>query len=862
MTMRAAVALVLLVPLLAGCFSAKPAEPLPITAGFVLDLPVHVVAVGFPDFDEAALETHLIQPPPVYNVMRAFTTALVEPAPLQYRIHYNVHDAPAEFATALFAFAQSASAKDEPDAYLAQYDRAREQRVCPASDLPALPPLPAQPPTEVPMPPCEEIDRIDANAVEEWLSENRAAYGLEFGGASHTIFVLDSYTNGYLPRDSYHQYSIGAEFGRTAYAPYDMRAWGGHHDFVFVDVGAAPNAWDDQPWRAAGLTDQSDWPIWEYANDMGQFYENLGRNVVDAVSFLWARDPLFQFEYAPKYVFPTYVIIDSTSMTNPASPLHAVKPYDIQSNTREDEITGAFRGLLPWAEIEMPFTYLVLPDDDPALAEAVADAKQRYTADAVDIGVVKNYVREHWDEYVPTESGAVVYPIFAFWFGEPTVAGASFLGGDEWGDPWGVFFSIADGFRACVPPERAPCTVVDLARDDDVWWRVWNSLFVRQLGYILGLAEFSGTLDPDGTPVIHLNRLWESTASAMTHRHTVQEFGANDVQVLYRNHAAAFALDVLAKEGGAAGSARASALDALNLLRKGEDQLAFETALAAKHASGQNVGSAPLDLVAGEPRGAMVEFPMGYGPVGRPPRAPPIGYPEAPEDFWWQQVEVEVPTDATAVKFEMRERDAPSHRFWSAGLEIYGSDGEWVTGAYDNAYDAVVLLNMARCGSGCTVWMYADSGVASAYDVTVTPLYGGDEPVPLVYTRPPPPPGLDEPVTYEFTGHVNVPGCYAEADPALDAVVRDRVEFEFEVPADTRFINGTLDWGTTGPVADVDVFLYGAEGQRFRDDVDETQVGRETFGYELQEGDQGSWTALVQNCENPPTDFTLEIVLS
>ncbi|MGQ0534792.1 MAG: amidase family protein [Methanobacteriota archaeon] len=133
--------------------------------------------------------------------------------------------------------------------------------------------------------------------------------------------------------------------------------------------------------------------------------------------------------------------------------------------------------------------------------------------------------------------------------------------------------------------------------------------------------------------------------------------------------------------------------------------------------------------------------------------------------------------------------------------------------------------------------------------------------------HPPPPndlPGLEEPVAYEFTGHLDVAGCYAEVDPALEPFVRHEMEFEFDVPADTRYINGTLEWSTHGPPAsptdldDIDVFFYDAKGDRWRgaDDVPET------FEFELHEGVQGAWRAVVYNCENPPTDFVLTLELS
>ncbi|MGQ0534791.1 MAG: hypothetical protein ACT4PT_01825, partial [Methanobacteriota archaeon] len=207
--MRALLALALLGPALAGCVSNGP-----VPAGgeptFVLELPVHVVAVGFDGFDAAALGQHLEQPPPVFRVGRAFVTALVEREPLQYDVQYVVHEAPEAFAEELFAFAASVTEKGPPDAYLAEYDARGERRVCEAPLLPPLPPSPVRPPAPLPLPApaCGDIDRIDAWAVEQWIAGHRAADGQEFGGASPTVLLLDSDTKGYLPPESYHQYTV------------------------------------------------------------------------------------------------------------------------------------------------------------------------------------------------------------------------------------------------------------------------------------------------------------------------------------------------------------------------------------------------------------------------------------------------------------------------------------------------------------------------------------------------------------------------------------------------------------------------------------------------------------------------------
>ncbi|MGQ0534793.1 MAG: hypothetical protein ACT4PT_01835 [Methanobacteriota archaeon] len=127
--------------------------------------------------------------------------------------------------------------------------------------------------------------------------------------------------------------------------------------------------------------------------------------------------------------------------------------------------------------------------------------------------------------------------------------------------------------------------------------------------------------------------------------------------------------------------------------------------------------------------------------------------------------------------------------------------------------------------------------------------------------------GLDEPIAYAFAGHVDVPSCYVDEGSAPEKATHDASSdtFSFEVPPDTRFVNGTLDWETHGPITnpvvdmnDLDVVLYDPDGELFQHDSGPP----ETFSFELRDGEQGEWTAIVYNCENPPTDFTLTLELS
>ncbi|MGQ0535418.1 MAG: sialidase family protein, partial [Methanobacteriota archaeon] len=137
-------------------------------------------------------------------------------------------------------------------------------------------------------------------------------------------------------------------------------------------------------------------------------------------------------------------------------------------------------------------------------------------------------------------------------------------------------------------------------------------------------------------------------------------------------------------------------------------------------------------------------------------------------------------------------------------------------------------------------------------------LPGRDLPAPGV------PEGLREPVAYDFAGRVEVPYYGADPHPAAEGVARDLASdtFDFEVPPGTRFVEGRLEWATAGPTpetSDLDLMLYDAQG----DPYDAATLAKpEVFAFELQEGDQGAWRAVVMNFQTPPTDFPLRLVLS
>ncbi|HVL48518.1 MAG TPA: hypothetical protein VM889_08180 [Candidatus Thermoplasmatota archaeon] len=720
-------ALVLVLPALAGCVQLPVNEPpasVPFKAGtpvLTMDLPIHVVAVGFSAFDAEALKARLVQPVPSYPLIRADLVGRVESEPLQYNLRYEIHEAPPAFAEALFAFMKTVSKEDKVDTWLMQYDLKREKPLCQKQDPIDLPRNPVV--NHIQRPKCPPVDRIDAFAVEKWIAENRAAHGLDFGKPGQTVFVLDSWTQGHLAQDRYHQYVV--EDGTTEGVP-DMRAWGGTHDFVFLDLGAAPSRADFRPWLNFSRSDISLWdledrPVWDLASDPDTMYDNLGRNVVDAARMLWARSPIYPFEYAEKYILPIYVVLDTNARSNGKGLLSKISPNDYRKNTDGALLLKAYQDMLPWAEIDLRLTFIELPSDDPGLGAALEDAKSRYNAN-VDFGVVKRYIRQNWEKYAPQEPGAITYPSFGFILDAPSSGIYAYADGDEHGRSFGVFLNIMD-YTLCLRANPF-CTTEEMFGSEKTWWAWWNGVLLHELGHSFGLTHphDTGGLDGAGWTTYEINWLWDSTSSIMTYRHTIPAFNAFDKELLLRGHAVNLARDVKALGDAAPADARAAADRALALVASGSYADALAAAVEARRLSDAGSLAVAAVGVPGTPVKFTIELPMGEDPVGGGPRLPipfiPVSVGAGSQS---RTFPIEVPEGATAVLIEFQEAAAPTHRFWSSSLTIHAEDGTYVTGAWNNAYDKLVLVGLERCGGSCTGRITAWSGVNLKYEVTVTP---------------------------------------------------------------------------------------------------------------------------------------------
>lgn len=739
--MRAVLSGVLLVvPVLAGCLDQPvfSLPPLEIEDGdHVVDLPIHVVSVGFESFSESHLLANAKTPLPPFKIMRATKTGDLGPEPLQYRIQYKVHEAPEEFAVELFAYAKTVSTKAPPDQFLADYDRLGRYRICSQDSSAALGPQPAWDPAKYARTSdhhgpanCDHIDRIDAGKVEQWIADNRARFGLEFAGPGYTIFILDSYSKGYLPRDGYHQYFI--DDGTPNPSLQNMRAWGGNYDFLFLDVGAAPNPYDVVPWgiytrTQIQLTRIVDLPIWAFDKyDRKTFYQNLGRHVYDATRMLWARNPLYGVEYAERYVLPIYLLVEPQTHGNPSGIVSKVRSANLEQQTDAKLVRSAIQSLVPWAEVEVDVQARYLPDDDPDLWQALQDAKSRSRASAVDYGVVRKYLDENWDRYVPTVPGARVYPTFALFTEYPTMGRLAFADSDKIGNAWGSIINIAD-MALCLRPEQMICFPEDDFGGEKTWVQVWNSALVHELGHNFGLTHphDTGGLDASKFITYERNWLWTSTASVMSYRNSLTTFSTFDKEWLWRNQATALALRVLDRPS-APDESRALAERALQEIQRGEDWAAIELARAAFHA--ERLAFEPEFLgTPGTPTTTLVRLPMGRAPLGQVPEQIEIPlFPSLPlpvRGVNFDDVSFEIPEGASAMEIEYREVDWPTHAHWSAEAWVVNKTGVLVTVLDYNAHDKLVLLDFKRCETGCRVRVTAYSGVNLAYEVTVRPYF-------------------------------------------------------------------------------------------------------------------------------------------
>ncbi|MHB8633354.1 MAG: hypothetical protein ACYDBQ_05210 [Thermoplasmatota archaeon] len=704
---------------LAGCAASPSASHA--AQSVRVPLTVHVVPVGFATFDEAALRRTLPVVPDTFNEMPMYVTGRYENTSLQYDVHYEIDPAPESFAPALFSEAASLAHDATANGWLQSYDRAHGNRICPPAASALASPL-ASPP------PCRNVQEIDAGGLQEWIHTHAAAYGLSFPKGSYTVFLLDSYTKGYLPKNTYHGYAMddGADVSFTRY----MRAWGGDYDFVWLDVGAEPSFYDYNPYAiypdngTALDVNRVDAPVWEYANDTAPLYANMARDVGDATHILWARNPVYPTTFSDHYLLQYTVILDDESTANPTSPLYNVHPQAVRAHTRLDDVRNAFSALAPWAQFDVNLTLIQLPAGDPGMEAALHDAESRGSADSVDLGVLRAYIRDHWSTYVPNLPGVQVIPFFGFFLNAPASDLYALSDSGPHGEALAVFAPLG-GVLGCYRTVVYPCFSDD-ATGATYYWSLWNKLLVHEVGHSLGFthAHDSGDIGPDGYERYVNNWLWDSTDSAMTYRHNRLAFDQFDRDFLYRSDATDLSGRVLGLSSPR--DAVAQATHARDLLSHGDWQGAFESAYAGWKAAGRPAAAVPA-VVAGTSESHDVHFAAGAFPLGFTPSAggalyaPSAGLPPgvAPVTY---DIPYTPPAGASEVHVEFAEAPAPTHEHWGAYLAVADSKGTFFSGTH-TAKDDIYLEDLSRCQPHCTLEVAAYSGTNLDYSVKVTPLF-------------------------------------------------------------------------------------------------------------------------------------------
>lgn len=761
--LRLLVALVLALPAFSGCLSAiLPDSAPPTVAGsaWSMNLPVtiNVVAVGFDGrLNGADLLKDAPATRPVFNEAEAGSQMRYNLEPIQYTLTWKFHEAPEAFAQALFAQAKAAMFEGPAPAFLVEHDRESGEMRLSQSPL-STSPLGSTPIGWIGQTQDAKMDYIDVIPVQDWIQEHRADFGLDFAEPEYTVFLIDSYTKGYLPQDRYHYWyfddgTIDADLDAAGAAgpggpglgydgpdefhtpkdPTSNRGWGGGYDFAWIDVGAAPSWLDETPWVPPFEDDNFDHPVWELADDSAKMHRNLGRHLSDFALVKILRLPIYDFEWVDKWIFPVHVFVEEAGLSNHPIPMLG---EDVETWLMPERIEAAFEEVAPWIDTEVSVAYHYLPQDDPGMAQAVATAKGYGNPTIVSSGVLEDYVRNNWGKYVPIEEdGTRVIPQFFFYFdGAYTFwgpnQGGGYAAGDGWGRAWAAFDHVFDVCATTGENLQGSCIGTKAQK-----WEgkgTMDMLVIHEAGHHIGFthARDSAVIDEEGYPNYIQNWFWDSVHSVMTYRHQNPHFDVYDQDAIARGHAG-WTLNLTAARiaeltaTGAAPDAVRAAQEATarteQLLREGKWQEATRSGIAtwkALRTSAGGIATPPLETVP-ESFGDNAFLPaapglaLGTGPVPSPIDVP---QPDTPLNYYITEVEVKEGAEYLHMAFrDLRPESGPGRY---AFLLLLTSDDEFAGGAGNDVF-ADAYVTQFRAGPGTYKAVLAVAGAASEYEVTL-----------------------------------------------------------------------------------------------------------------------------------------------
>jgi hypothetical protein len=446
-----------------------------------------------------------------------------------HRIRYEVHEAPAAFADALFSqyptLSREVEAPGGDSGFLARYDA--------MYDLGRLE--------------SGKVHLVDARRVEDWIEANRGAHGLRFPGPERTVFLLDSWTRHKLWADSYYWYAF-EEDGEESEGSRDMRAWGGTHGFLFMDWSAAPNdsGTDDSgyatvdyllgslPVYAPEGTAYNDPPTWHYGPDgvatIGKgpaqkrvtMTERAVHALDVAVSLRLFGDYLFRPAYAETYHVNVHLWHDGRSQV----------PTDALDGLLDREaLQRDLQAQMPWTEVRVWLTTYVAPRDDPGMDRVLTLAKAEGADGMLPLARLLQHVDAHPEKYKKSDPhGFDVMALLFVLEGHyavvvPGVAGGvAVLGPDGIG--WGALTSVNDA------------VFLAQGRDLDRISMRMTRTNAHELGHFFGLPHaHDGTRRTADGYEPFLDHTWSSTNTVMSYRVAPATTDALHRELLARAHA-------------------------------------------------------------------------------------------------------------------------------------------------------------------------------------------------------------------------------------------------------------------------------------------------------------------------------------
>lgn len=494
---------------------------------------VNVVLVGI---DASLVDTEAVtaELPETYSPNVDFSKPRDGPrrSGIQHHLDYEFHSAPDAFASDLFSQYERFSREIEDpgrvsdpapsflDRYDSMYDLGRAD---------------------------EPVHLVNATAVERWIHEHRAEYGLAFEEPEATVFFLDSWTEHGLWEDSYYRYEF-REDRDPSLETRTMRAWGGTYDFLFMDYAAAPNDVRDdnsefrrveifggasQPVPASEGTAYNDPPMWHYDGDTAEIGKGPTRKTVElsdriehaldvAVNLRILGDYAFRPIYNERYHVNVHLWHDGRSQ---------MPTEDLEQYIDQDYLEISLQQEVPWSNLTVSLDTYVAPEDDPGMAQALDEAKAEGAGSYIPIAPVWKHVEANQERYdrAPDDAFSVNALMFLleghYAFVLPViVGGVAFTGPD--GTAWGTISSVND------------MQYVGNGQDMHETASGLVGTNAHEVGHFFGLPHaHDGSRRTDSGYEPSLDHTWSSTRTVMSYRIDAETADRFHVDLLARGHA-------------------------------------------------------------------------------------------------------------------------------------------------------------------------------------------------------------------------------------------------------------------------------------------------------------------------------------